>query len=86
MLPRRHHVRSAVALGAVAIALAATACGTPSAPEHSNGPSVVASTNGSHDDQCVDDVLAAHPGPTTVDAYQLAPNQPDGEAANEHVF
>lgn len=42
--------------------------------------------NGGDYDHWVDDVLAAHPGVTAVDAYQLTPNQPDGEAANEHVF
>ncbi|MET0456828.1 MAG: zinc ABC transporter substrate-binding protein [Mycobacterium sp.] len=42
--------------------------------------------NGGHYDHWVDDVLEAQPGLTTVDAYSLTPNQPDGEPANEHVF
>ncbi len=42
--------------------------------------------NGGHYDQWADDILLAHQGVTTVNAYALTPNQPDGEAANEHVF
>jgi zinc/manganese transport system substrate-binding protein len=42
--------------------------------------------NGGHYDQWADDILAAHEGVTTVDAYALTPEQPDGEPANEHVF
>jgi zinc/manganese transport system substrate-binding protein len=42
--------------------------------------------NGGGYDHWVDDVLAAHPGVPTVDAYGLTPRQPGGEPANEHVF
>lgn len=42
--------------------------------------------NGGHYDQWADDVLLAHQGVTTVDAYALTPAQPDGQPANEHVF
>ncbi|MBJ7337601.1 MAG: zinc ABC transporter substrate-binding protein [Mycolicibacterium sp.] len=42
--------------------------------------------NGGHYDQWADDVLHAHEGVTTVDAYSLTPQQPDGQPANEHVF
>ena len=42
--------------------------------------------NGGHYDQWAEDILHAHQGVTTVDAYSLTPNQPDGQPANEHVF
>jgi zinc/manganese transport system substrate-binding protein len=42
--------------------------------------------NGGHYDQWADDILLAHQGVTTVNAYSLTPAQPDGQPANEHVF
>jgi zinc/manganese transport system substrate-binding protein len=42
--------------------------------------------NGGHYDQWADDILLAHQGVTTVNAYSLTPAQPDGRPANEHVF
>lgn len=43
--------------------------------------------NGGGYDHWVDDVLAAHPGVTTVDAYSLLPApSPGSPPANEHVF
>lgn len=42
--------------------------------------------NGGHYDQWADDILLAHQGVTTVNAYSLTPQQPDGQPANEHVF
>lgn len=42
--------------------------------------------NGGHYDQWADDVLLAHQGVTTVNAYSLTPQQPGGQPANEHVF
>jgi zinc/manganese transport system substrate-binding protein len=42
--------------------------------------------NGGHYDQWADDVLLAHQGVTTVNAYALTPGQSDGKPANEHVF
>lgn len=42
--------------------------------------------NGGHYDQWADDVLLAHEGVTTVNAYSLTPQQPGGQPANEHVF
>lgn len=42
--------------------------------------------NGGHYDQWADDILLAHQGITTVNAYALTPKQPDGEQPNEHVF
>jgi zinc/manganese transport system substrate-binding protein len=42
--------------------------------------------NGGHYDQWADDILLAHQGVTTVNAYSLTPNQPGGQPANEHVF
>jgi zinc/manganese transport system substrate-binding protein len=42
--------------------------------------------NGGHYDQWADDILVAHQGVTTVNAYSLTPAQPDGQPANEHVF
>ena len=41
--------------------------------------------NGGGYDQWVDDVLAGHPGVTTVDAYSLLPGTV-AQPANEHVF
>ncbi|HYO00732.1 MAG TPA: zinc ABC transporter substrate-binding protein [Mycobacterium sp.] len=42
--------------------------------------------NGGHYDQWADDILHEHQDVTTVDAYSLTPQQPDGQPANEHVF
>ncbi|MCW2520818.1 MAG: transporter substrate-binding protein, partial [Mycobacterium sp.] len=42
--------------------------------------------NGGHYDQWADDILLAHQGVTTVNAYSLTPAQGDGQPANEHVF
>jgi zinc/manganese transport system substrate-binding protein len=43
-------------------------------------------SNGGHYDQWADDILLAHPGVTTVNAYSLTPQQSDRQPANEHVF